>query len=134
MTPFAVAGPYQVDLVFYYPSLNNPDYNGVGVATIGPTVEYPSAYYGIFSVNMKLRKMIITFLVGFNWYTYDGSNFFTGVVASSLTSGAYLPQSAYFISSTIDTSLMTLQSSTTYFQLNWDGVTFVIGDTIVIGW
>ena len=129
LTPFAVGGPYQVDFVYYWPNLNSPDYLG-GLATIGPSVEYPSAYYGYFSVNLRLRKMIITYLTTLGWSYGD----FNGFVVTSLTNGAYLPQPAYFISSPIDTSLMTLTSTATTISLNWRGLSFNQGDVIVIGW
>ena len=103
MTPFAVGGPYQVQLVYYYPDLNSPfSYPGSGVATIGPSVEYPDAHYGYFSVNLKLRKMIITYLTTLSWVSDVD---FNGFVVTSLTNGATLPQPAYFISSPFDTSL-----------------------------
>jgi hypothetical protein len=130
VTPFAVPGPYQVELVYYWPDLNSPNYNGGGVATIGPSVEFPAAYYGYFSVNLKLRKMIITYLVSLSW----SSATFNGPVITSLTSGANLPQPAYFISSPVDTSLMTLTSTATTIALNWQGLSFNQGDVIVIGW
>ena len=129
MTPFAVPGPYQVELVYYWPDLNNPNYNGGGVATIGPSVEFPAAYYGYFSVNLKLRKMIITYLVSLSWY----SAAFSGPVITSLTSGANLPQSAYFISYTA-ANPGTLTSTATTIALNWQGLSFNQGDVIVIGW
>ena len=131
MTPFAVGGPYQVEMVFYWPNLNSPDYSGAGVATIGPSVEYPIAYYETFSVNLRLRKIIITFFVSGSW---DSNAEFNGPVFTSLTSGAYLPQPAYFISSTIDTSLITLTSTPTTISLSWPGLTVNYGDVIVIGW
>jgi len=131
VTPFAVGGPYQVELLYYFPDLSSPPfYDGVGVATIGPSLEYPLAHYQLFSVNLKLRKMIITFLASSTW----SSGTFNGPVITSLTSGANLPQSAYFISSTINTSLMTLTSTPTTIALNWQGVSFNQGDMIVIGW
>jgi len=128
VTPFAVPGPYQVELVYYWPDLNSPNYNG-GVATIGPSVEFPAAYYGYFSVNLKLRKMIITYLVSLSWY----SAAFSGPVITSLTSGANLPQSAYFISYTA-ANPGTLTSTATTIALNWQGLSFNQGDMIVIGW
>ena len=128
MTPFAVPGPYQVELVYYWPDLNNPNYNGGGVATIGPSVEFPAAYYGYFSVNLKLRKMIITYLVSLSW----SSATFNGPVITSLTTGANLPQSAYFISYTTYPGILT--STATTIALNWAGVPFNVGDAIVIGW
>ena len=127
VSPFAVSGPYQVQLTF-----NSGDYPfyDAGVATIGTSVEYPSTYYGIFSFNLKLRKIIITHLSTHSW----GVNSFYGPVITSLTSGANLPQPAYFISSTINTSLMTLSSTPTTIALNLQGVFFQPGDEIVIGW
>ena len=130
VTPFAVQGPYQVELLHYYPDLYNVWHDGGGVATIGPSVEYPAVHYGNYRVNMKLRKMIITFLLTATWI----SSTFNGPVVTSLTSGANLPQSAYFISSTINTSLMTLSSTSTSISLNLQGVSFQAGDEIVIGW
>ena len=105
-------------------------YESYGVATIGPNVEYSYGYYGYFSVNLKLRKMIITYFVSDGWISAE----FLGIVVTSLTSGANLPQSAYFISSTINTSLMTLTSTPTTIALNWQGISYVPGDKIVIGW
>jgi hypothetical protein len=131
VTPFAVGGPYQVELLHYYPDFSSPPYyDGVGVATIGPSVEYPNAHYGNYRVNMKLRKMIITFLRSSTW----SGGAFNGPVVTSLTSGANLPQSAYFISSTINTSWMTLSSTPTTIALNLQNVPFNVGDEIVIGW
>ena len=131
VTPFAVGGPYQVEMVYYFPNFNSPDYSGAGLAMIGPSVEYPSAYYGYFSVNLKLRKMIITYLTTHTWVSDVD---FNGFVVASLTNGAYLPQPTYFISSPIDTSLMTLTSTATTISLNWQGLSFNQGDVIVIGW
>lgn len=131
VTPFAVGGPYQVQLDYYYPNLNSPiTYSGAGVATIGPSFEYPDAHYGYVSVNMKLRKMIITFLLQASFASVE----YNGFMVTSLTSGAYLPQPAYFFSSTIDTGLMTLTSTPTTIYLNWAGMPFTPSDVIVIGW
>ncbi len=126
MTPFAVSGPYLVQIDFYHDGYEWTD--GFGLATIGPNVEYPAAFYGYFSVNLKLRKMIITFLVSLGW----GSGEFLGPVVTSLTSGAYLPQPAYFISYTNNPG--TLTSTPTTISLNWRDLNFNQGDTIVIGW
>jgi hypothetical protein len=116
VTPFAVGGPYLVQLMYYYPDLNSP-YFSPGVEYIGPSVEYPDPFFGQFSVNLKLRKIIITYLNSGGYGTAD----FNGPVFTSLTSGAYLPQPAYFISSTIDTSLMNLTSTPTTIALNLQG-------------
>jgi len=129
VTPFAVGGPYQVELTMNYPNVYTV-YESYGVATIGPNVEYSYGYYGYFSVNLKLRKMIITYFVSDGWIPAE----FLGIVVTSLTSGANLPQPAYFISSTINTSLMTLTSTPTTIALNWQGISYVPGDKIVIGW
>ena len=131
MTPFAVGGPYQVEVVYYYPNLGSPYYDGGGVATIGPGVEFPYVNGGSFSVNLRLRKLIITFQFSVSW-TNDVA--FNGPVFNSLTSGANLPQPAYFISSPVDTSLMTLTSTATAIFLDWQGLDFNYGDVIVIGW
>ena len=132
MTPFAVPGPYQVQLTVNFPDINTISGNGnLGIATIGPSVEYPVVYYDIFSVNMKLRKMIITFLVDSNW----GGSYpqFNGPVVTSLTSGAYLPQPAYFmLISAVNAG--TLTSNATTIALNWAGINFRQGDLIIIGW
>ena len=128
MSPFAVGGPYVVQLVYYFPDLNSP-YFSPGVEYIGPSVEYPDAFYGQFSVNLKLRKIIINFLTSVGYGTAD----FNGPVFTSLTSGAYLPQPAYFISSTAANPGI-LTSTATTIALNWAEVTFMPGDTIVIGW
>ena len=105
----------------------------LGVTTIGPSVEYPNGWTGFFSVDLKMRKMIITYLASVGYGGSSPDNFF-GIVATSLTSGAYLPQPAYFISSTVDTSLMTLTSTPTTIALNYKGVIALSGYTIVIGW
>jgi len=132
VTPFAVGGPYQVQLTINYPDINTIYGNGnLGVATIGPSVEYPVVYYDCLSVNLKLRKMFITFLVDSNW----GGSYpqFNGPVVTSLTSGAYLPQPAYFVSYTA-ANPGTLTSNATTIALNWAGLNFRHGDTIVVGW
>jgi hypothetical protein len=132
VTPFAVGGPYQVQLTintgYVYSSSPAVD---LGVATIGPSVEFPLGWDGLFSVNMKLRKMTITHLVGTSWGgTYPE---FFGPAVTSLTSGANLPQSAYFISYTTANPGI-LQSTATSIALNWAGLSFNQGDYIVIGW
>ena len=102
-----------------------------GVATIGPSVEYPNAYYGYYSVNLKLTKMTITHLA----YTYwSGYGSFYGPVFTSLTSGANLPQPAYFISYSTYMGPGILTSTATTIALNWVGLSFNQGDEIVIGW
>jgi len=103
-----------------------------GVATIGPSVEYPNAYLGYYSVNLKLRKMTITFQYPIIW---NCGIEFCGIVVTSLTSGANLPQPAYFISYTA-ANPGTLTSTATTIALNWAWVnsTFNQGDVIVIGW
>jgi len=76
--------------------------------------------------------MTITFLGFGGW---NPSATFNGPVFTLLTSGANLPQSAYFISSTINTSLMTLTSTPTTIALNWKDVgSYSSSDVIVIGW
>ena len=130
MTPFAVGGPYQVELTMNYPDISTVYYSD-GVATIGPSVEYPYAFYGYWSVNLKLRKMTISFpqySLSFNCGVE-----FLGIVVTSLTSGANLPQPAYFISYT-PANPGTLTSTSTTIALNLKGVYVLIGDTIVIGW
>jgi hypothetical protein len=129
LTPFAVGGPYQVDLTLYYPDINTVFLNE-GVATIGPNLEYPDALFGSFSVNLKLRKITITFLL----YPYYSVGDFNGPVFTSLTNGAYLPQPAYFISYSTYSSPGILTSNATTISLNWQGLLFDQGDTIVIGW
>ena len=126
VSPFAVSGPYQVQLTF-----NSGDYPfyDAGVATIGTSVEYPSTYYGIFSFNLKLRKIIITHLSTHSW----GVNSFYGPVITSLTSGANLPQPAYFISSTAANPGI-LTSTATTISLNWQNLILYQGEEIVIGW
>jgi len=129
VTPFAVGGPYQVQMTYNFPEVYTV-YENLGVATIGPGVEYQFQNY--FKVNLKLRKMIITYLTNDGWNS--GVNF-NGPVFTLLTSGANLPQPAYFISSTINTSLMTLTSTATTITLNWKNVDpFFSSDVIVIGW
>ena len=130
MTPFAVGGPYQVQLTLNYPDISTV-YNSDGVATIGPSVEYPNAYYGFYSVNLKLRKMTITHLIS---ASLAGDFSFAGIVVTSLTSGANLPQPAYFISYSTYSGPGILTSTATTIALNWDGLSFNQGDTIVIGW
>jgi hypothetical protein len=135
MTPFAVGGPYQVQLTINFPDITTIYRNGnLGVATIGPSVEHPVVYYGGLSVNLKLRKMIITLLADFNW----GGSYpqFNGPVVTSLTSGAYLPQPTFFISYTAANLGILTSNATTKFStsLNWAGINFHQGDTIVIGW
>ncbi len=128
MTPFAVGGPYQVQLTHNY--ADSPVYDS-GVATIGPSVEYPYGYGGYYRVNLKLRKMIITHLIGATWGS-DG--IFWGPVVTSLTTGANLPQPAYFISYTAANPGI-LTSTATTIALDWGAyVTFNQGDEIVIGW
>jgi hypothetical protein len=130
-TPFAVGGPYQVELTLNYPYIYNV-YWGDGVATIGPSVEYPYAYAGYYSVNLKLRKLTITFSYSLGW-TCDSDVEFVGPVVTSLTSGAYLPQPAYLISYTA-ANPGTLTSTATTIALNWKCLNFNYGDVIVIGW
>ena len=131
VTPFAVPGPYQVQLTLNYPNVYTI-YESYGVATIGPSVEYSNGYYGVFSVNLKLRKMIITHLYSSGWNT--GGSEFVGPVVTSLTSGANLPQPAYFISYSTYSGPGILTSTATTIALNWDGLSFNPGDEIVIGW
>ena len=130
VTPFAVGGPYQVQLFINYPNIYTTAVN-LGVSTIGPSFEYPNGWNGYFSVNIKLRKMIITHLLDVDWggFTYE----FFGPVVTSLTSGAYLPQPAYFISSTA-ANPGTLTSTATTISLNWQGIIFHQGEEIIIGW
>ena len=128
MTPFAVPGPYQVQLTINY---NDYVYTDLGVATIGPSVEFPNGWYGYFSVNMKLRKMTITHLMNVYWI---GGDQFWGPVVTSLTSGANLPQPAYFISYSTYQGPGILTSTPTTIALDWKGLTFYQGDYIVIGW
>jgi len=130
VTPFAIGGPYQVKLTFNYPDISTV-YFSDGVATIGPSVEYPNAYYGYVRFNLKLRKLIITHLIGGYW---DAGGSFWGPVVTSLTSGANLPQPAYFISYSTYSGPGILTSTATTIALNWDGLTFNPGDEIVIGW
>ena len=122
-----------MQVVEYYPNLNRPIRNS-GLAMIGPTVEYP-AFGGntnsACSIDLQLRKMIYT--CGYAYWGDEGADF-DGIVVTILTRGAYLPQPAYFISSTIDTSLMTLTSTPTTIALNYKGVIALSGYTIVIGW
>jgi len=127
-SPFAVGGPYQARLVYYYPNINTV-YSDLGISTIGPSVEYPSVV-GCYSVNLKLKRMIITYFDSGFWNPTS----FNGFVVTSVTNGADLPQPAYFISSTINTSLMTLTSTSTTITLNWQGASFTVRDKIVIGW
>jgi hypothetical protein len=130
VTPFAVGGPYQVQL-----TINVDDYAAVdlGVATIGPSVEFPLGWNGQFSVNMKLRKMTITHLINnVNWGDTYPSSF--GPVFTLLTSGANLPQPAYFISYSTYSGPGILTSTPTTISLNWAGLTFYEGNYIVIGW
>ena len=130
-TSFAVGGPYQVQLTYNFPDIYTVN-TYEGAATIGPFLEFPNQHYGTFSVNLKLRKMTITFLGFGGW---NPSATFNGPVFTLLTSGANLPQSAYFISSTINTSLMTLTSTPTTIALNWKDVgSYSSSDVIVIGW
>ena len=130
MTPFAVGGPYLVELTLNYPDITTVYYSD-GVVTIGPSVEYPNAYFGYYSVNLKLRKLIITHLASIYW---DGGVSFLGIVVTSLTSGANLPQPAYFISYSTYMGPGILTSNATTIALNWDGLSFSLGDEIVIGW
>ena len=132
MTPFAVGGPYQVQLTINAPYTYDSVYENLGVATIGPGVEYPNGWNGYFSVDLKLRKMTITHLISVG-YGSSSPDDFLGIVATSLTSGAYLPQPAYFISySTANPGILT--STATTIALNLNGLTFYQGETIVIGW
>ena len=114
--------------------MNVPDISTVyysdGVATIGPSVEYPNAYFGYYSFNLKLRKMTITFPYSFSWAC---DTEFLGPVVTSLTSGAYLPQPAYFISYTAANPGI-LTSTATTIALDWKCLSFYQGDEIVIGW
>ena len=130
MTPVAVSGPYQVQLTLNYPDIYTV-YISDGVATIGPSVEYPNAYYGYYSFNLKLRKMTITHLASTYW---GGLGSFAGPVVTSLTSGANLPQPAYFISYSTYSGPGILTSTATTIALNWVGLSFNQGDEIVIGW
>ena len=95
VTPFAVGGPYQVQLTM---NVDDEVRGNLGVATIGPSVEYPNGWNGYFSVDLKLRKMTITYLVGVG---YGGSS---------------------------------PDDSATTIYLNWNGLTFQQGETIIIGW
>ena len=117
-----------MQLTFNY--AGSPFYDN-GVATIGPSVEYPNAYYGNYGFNLKLRKMTITHLASTGW---NGLGSFIGPVVTSLTSGAYLPQPAYFISYSTYMGPGILTSTATTIALNWDGLSFSLGDEIVIGW
>jgi len=130
VTPFAVGGPYQVLLTLNYPDISTVYYSD-GVATIGPSVEYPYAFTGYYSVNMKLRKMTITHLYSSNW---NCGTEFCGPVVTSLTSGANLPQPAYFISYSTYSGPGIVTSNATTIALNWVNLTFNQGDVIVIGW
>jgi hypothetical protein len=131
VTPFAVGGPYQVQLTYNFPNISTVE-TDLGVATIGPSLEFLDGHgSGIFSVNLKLRKITITSLRSVSW----SSGAFNGPVFTLLTSGATLPQPAYFISSPIDTSFMTLTSTATTIALNWKDVqSFTPYDVVVIGW
>jgi len=75
--------------------------------------------------------LIITHLIGGYW---DAGGSFWGPVVTSLTSGANLPQPAYFISYSTYSGPGILTSTATTIALNWDGLTFNPGDEIVIGW
>ena len=130
MTPFAVGGPYQVELTINCCNIYSVEAN-LGVATIRPGVEYPNGWNGWFSVDLKLRKMTITYLANVGYYSGSA---FIGIVATSLTSGAYLPQPAYFISYSTYSGPGILTSTATTIGLNWRGLTFNQGDVIVIGW
>jgi hypothetical protein len=133
VTPFAVGGPYQVQLTINVGDMySNYVLYDLGVATIGPSVEFPNGYNGYFSVNMKLRRMTITFFINVGWGgTYPD---FFGPVVTSLASGANLPQPAYFISYSTYSGPGILTSTPTTIALNWAGLTFLPGDVIVIGW
>ena len=130
MTPFAVGGPYQVELTM---NADLGPFANLGVTTIGPSVEYPNGWTGFFSVDLKMRKMIITYLASVGYGGSSPDNFF-GIVATSLTSGAYLPQPAYFISYSTYSGPGILTSTATTISLNWAGLTLMQGDKIVIGW
>jgi len=76
--------------------------------------------------------MTITHLMAVSWGgTYPD---FFGPVVTSLTSGANLPQPAYFISYSTTNGPGILTSTPTTIALNWQGLTFYPGDYIVIGW
>ena len=80
-----------------------------------------------------MRKMIINYLTSVVYGGSSPDNFF-GIVATSLTSGAYLPQPAYFISNSTYSGPGILTSTATTISLNWAGLTLMQGDKIVIGW
>jgi len=117
-----------VDVTYYFPTINDL-YNDYGVATIGSGVEYPNLD-GFYSLNVYKTKLVITFSDFVTWSTAS----FNGFVGTSLTNGATLTRPAYFISSTVDTKLMTLTSNSTSITLNWQGVYFTPADILVIGW
>ena len=129
MSPFAVGGPYQVELTM---NADLGPFANLGVTTIGPSVEYPNGWTGFFSVDLKMRKMIITYLTSVGYGGSSPDNFF-GIVATSLTNGAYLPQPAYFISTTTANPGI-LTSTATIIALNLNGLSFNQGEVIVIGW
>ena len=126
--PSASTRPFKVELIYYYPDINTIDKN-YGVTTIGSGIEYQNVE-DAFNVNMFLTKMVITFTRAATWNIVP----FNGFVCTSKTYGATLHRPAYFKSSTIDTALMTLSSTTTTITLNWEGVHFTPVDTIVIAW
>jgi hypothetical protein len=118
-------------MTFNYPNIYTVyEPAGVAVATIGPSLEFPNGFFGYFTADLKLRKMTIIF---FESLTYDSWVDFNGPVFTSLTSGANLPQPAYFISYT-PANPGILTSTATTIALNLKGVDVMIGDTIVIGW
>ena len=117
-----------MDVTYYYPNINDL-YVDYGVATIGSGVEYHNLDR-ICSLNVYKTKMVITFSNYITWNTAS----FNGFVTTSLTSGATLTRPAYFISSTVNTALMTLTSTSTSITLNWQGVSFTPADILIIGW
>ena len=74
--------------------------------------------------------MTITFQYSFGWAC--GIEFL-GIVVTSLTSGANLPQPAYFISYTT-ANPGTLTSTATTIALDWQCLFINQGEEIVIGW
>ena len=117
-----------MDVTYYFPTINDL-YIDFGVATIGSGVEYFNLD-GFWSLNFFKTKLVITFS---DSATFNPASF-NGFVATSLTSGATLTRPAYFKSSTVDTGLMYLSSTSTTITLNWQGVSFTPYDKIVIGW
>ena len=117
-----------MDVTYYFPTINDL-YIDFGVATIGSGVEYPNLQ-NIYSLNVYKTKMVITYSQSVTWTSCS----FNGIVGTSLTSGVTLTRPAYFISSSVNPALMYLTSTPTSITLDWQGVSFMPYDTIVIGW